>query len=173
MTGSAKNQRLSFSCGHNLDPAWLLPTVIGLQIFECPDVMHFYLISKAGCLTYFAYLCQESFFQFRSTAPFPCRPVFYGCLHIPGECDSAPSRYQWFLSFTMDHDLKHLVSLPFHFDFRLVFLVDFPHGGFVLGVLLVSIASDALSWLSPPACIPERVQTGTADNNRAPYDDAG
>src|SRR5450631_1290520 len=132
MTGSAKNQRLSFSCGHDLDPAWLLPTVIGLQIFQCPDVMHFYLISKAGCLTYFAYLCQESFFQFRSTAPFPWRPVFYGCLHIPGEGDSAPSRYQWFLSFSMDHDLKHLVSLPFHFDFRLVFLVDFPHGGFVL-----------------------------------------
>src|SRR6266568_4105095 len=70
MAGSAKDQRLSFSCGHDPDPAWLLPTVICLQIFECPDVMHFYLIGETGGLTHFTYLCQKSLFQFRSTAPY-------------------------------------------------------------------------------------------------------
>src|SRR2546430_13289421 len=132
MTGSAKDQCLSFSCGHDFDPAWLLPTVIDLQIFECSQVMHFYLISETCGFTHFTYLCQESLFQFGSSAPFPSRLVLQVCLHIPGECDSAPGRYQWFLPFTVDRYLKDLVSLPFHLDFRLVLLVDFPYRGFVL-----------------------------------------
>jgi hypothetical protein len=63
MTGSAKDQRLSFSGGHDLDPAWLLPTVVCLPIFPCPDVMHVSLFGEAPCLTHVAYLGQLTFLR--------------------------------------------------------------------------------------------------------------
>ncbi len=83
MAGSAEDQRLAATSSHDLDPERLFPTIVLLQVFEGPDVMDFHLFGHAGGSADFANLCQESFFEFRSAAPFPLRLVFDGCLHIP------------------------------------------------------------------------------------------
>ena len=59
MAGPAENQRFAATSGHDLDPAWLFPAIISLQVFECPDMMDFDLCSESGCPTDFADLCQE------------------------------------------------------------------------------------------------------------------
>ncbi len=123
MTGSAENQRLAATSSHDLYPEWLFPAIVSFQVFECPDMMDFDLFCQVGCLTDFTDLCQESLFQFGSTAPFPLWPVFDGCLNVPGECDSSPCRYQWLLLLARNDHLKYLVSLPLYLNLRLVLLV--------------------------------------------------
>ena len=39
MAGSAENQRLAATCSHDLDPEGLFPTIIGVQVFECPNMV--------------------------------------------------------------------------------------------------------------------------------------
>ena len=39
MAGSAENQCLAATSSHDLDPEWLFPTVIGVQVFESPDMV--------------------------------------------------------------------------------------------------------------------------------------
>ncbi len=59
MAGSAENQRLAATCSHDLDPEWLFPTIIGVQVFECPNMMDFDLCGESGGPTDFTDLCQE------------------------------------------------------------------------------------------------------------------
>ena len=59
MAGSAENQGLATTCSHDLDPEWLFPSIIGVQVFECPNMMDFDLCGESGCPTDFADLRQE------------------------------------------------------------------------------------------------------------------
>ena len=124
MAASAENQRLAATGCHDLDPEWLLPPIISLQVFERPNMMDFDLRRQVSRLTDFTDLCQESLFQFRSAAPFPLYPLFDGCPNVPGECHASPSCYQWLLSLTCDDDLKDLEALPFYGYLGLVLLVN-------------------------------------------------
>ena len=123
MAGSAENQRLAATGSHDLDPEGLFPTIIGVQVFESPDMMDFDLCCEAGGLTDFTDLRQEPLFQFRSTDPFPLWSVLDGCPNVPGECDPSPCCYQWLLSLTRDDDLKYLEALPCYCYLGLVLLV--------------------------------------------------
>ena len=64
MAGSAENQRLAVTGSHDLDPEGLFPTIIGVQVFESPDMMDFDRCCQGGSLTDFTNLRQESLFQF-------------------------------------------------------------------------------------------------------------
>ena len=124
MAGSAENQRLAVTSSHDLDPEGLFPTIIGVQVFESPDMMDFDLCCESGGLTDFTDLRQEPLFQFRSTDPFPLWSVLDGCPNVPGECDPSPCCYQWLLSLTRDDDLKYLEALPRYCYLGLVLLVN-------------------------------------------------
>src|SRR6266480_4956682 len=39
MAGNAQHQCFAFACGHDFDPCWFLPSIIGLEVFECSNVM--------------------------------------------------------------------------------------------------------------------------------------
>src|SRR6266849_109470 len=131
MAGLAEHQRLAATGSHDLDPEWLLPTIVSFQVFECPNMMDFDLRCQMSCLTDFTDLCQESLFQFRSTAPFPLGSVCDGCLNVPGKCDPSPCRYQRLLFPARHSHLKYPVSLPLYLYFPLIVLVHLSHGGFV------------------------------------------
>ena len=64
MAGSAENQRFAATGSHDLDPEGLFPTIIGVQVFESPDMMDFDRCCQGGSLTDFTNLRQESLFQF-------------------------------------------------------------------------------------------------------------
>jgi len=59
MAGSAEHQRLAATSSHDLDPERLFPTIIGVQVFECPDMMDFDLCGESGGPTDFTDLRQE------------------------------------------------------------------------------------------------------------------
>src|SRR2546428_4187745 len=114
MTGTAEDQRFSSTGSHNLNPLRFFSTVVGVEIFECTDMMHLDLICTPCRLTDFTYLGQEPFFESRSTVPFRLGPVFGVCLNVPCEGYPSPGRYQWFLSLTWDDHLQHLLHFPCH-----------------------------------------------------------
>ncbi len=64
MAGSAEDQGLAATSSHDLDPEWLFPPIILVQVFEGPDMMDLDLCGESGRLTDFTGLCQESLFQF-------------------------------------------------------------------------------------------------------------
>ena len=69
MASLTKDQGFPASSRHNLDPPGFFSPVVGIEIFECSNVMHLDLVGHVGCPTDFADLGKESFFQFRSTVP--------------------------------------------------------------------------------------------------------
>src|SRR5262245_51467365 len=113
MTGTAEDQRFASPGSHHLHPERLFPTLVGVQILECPHVMHLDLLGHAGRPTDFTHLRQEPFFQFRSVVPVRPGSVFRVSLEVPGERYPAPGCYQWWLSLAWHADLKHLPLLSF------------------------------------------------------------
>lgn len=64
MTRTTKDQRLSTSGCHNLDPIRFLSAFILVEIFECANVMHLNALRQAGRPAMLTDLCQESLFEF-------------------------------------------------------------------------------------------------------------
>jgi hypothetical protein len=53
VTGVAEDERFSLVRGHDLNPAWFLSPCVLVQIFQCSDVMHLYLVCDASCSALF------------------------------------------------------------------------------------------------------------------------
>jgi len=52
VTGLTEDQGFAPSSGHDLDPPGFVSAVVGVQIFECPDMVHLDFVGHVGCLTH-------------------------------------------------------------------------------------------------------------------------
>jgi hypothetical protein len=62
MACTTENQCLSSPGGHLLDPERFFTPVVGLEIFERPDMMHLDCVSEMSCSAYLTDLSKETFF---------------------------------------------------------------------------------------------------------------
>src|SRR5713226_7322510 len=124
MASPTENQCFPASGSHRLYPPLLLAAFVFVEVFERTDVMDLDLVCHMGDSTCFAYLGQESFFEFRSAVPMPMDFVIDRCLDIPFQRNASPGRDQRFLSLAWCSGLEHFVCSVVHDDFRLIFVVN-------------------------------------------------
>ena len=133
MAGAAKNQCLAVTGSHDLYPTRLFFTLVLVQVFEGTDVVDLKVICHVGRPAMFAYLGQESLFEFRSVMPDLRWLVVKRCLDIPFQGNTSPGGYQWLFSLADHGDLQSLVGFPVDFELCPVVPVDASYRRVVLG----------------------------------------
>src|SRR6266446_10523760 len=133
VTRSTKNQRFAVSGCHDFDPVRFFSARVAVQIFECPNVMHFDLLCERCGSTLFTDLGQKPFLEFRSWVPMRRWSVFEVCLHIPLQRDTAPRGYQRLLPLAWHAHAQPFVGGSLYDKFGFVLVHDFLHRGMMFG----------------------------------------
>ena len=108
VAGAADDQGFASTGNHHFDPGRFLGPPMAQQVLERTNMVDLDGVMRA---TELARIRQKPLFQVRSlVVPDATRLVLEYCILIVLERDSAPCRYQWLLSFSIDRHLKSLVD---------------------------------------------------------------